>query len=254
MSVLTKTSAINLASNGISSTSVIAGAAPGLIPGDSGFGAQWHLGNKIHPGVDLNVTGVWDDYRGDGVVVAIVDTGIDYGHPDLAANYRHDLDFDARDHDMDSFASTAGDDHGTVVAGVVAAALGGGDTVGVAPGAQVTGFRMGFGADSTIGQVATQMQNMATVDVANNSWSYGGFFVDNLDNPDFSAAGSAMAPRSATTTRKSPWAGACRRPARPSPMSASSPRPWLAAMSPTPGARCSTARPTPISWAGSPSG
>ena len=129
---------------------------------------------------------MWDDYRGDGVVVAIVDTGIDYGHPDLAANYRHDLDFDARDHDMDSFASTAGDDHGTVVAGVVAATLGGGDTVGVAPGAQVTGFRMGFGADSTIGQVATQMQNMATVDVANNSWSYGGFFVDNLDNPDFS--------------------------------------------------------------------
>ena len=107
-------------------SAVMPSLGPTLIPGDSGFGSQWHLNNLIFPGIDLNVTGVWDEYTGIGVLVGIVDTGIDYNHPDLAANYRTDLDYDARDLDFDSFASLSDDDHGTVVSGVVAAALGDG--------------------------------------------------------------------------------------------------------------------------------
>ena len=48
-----------------------------LIPNDPGFGAQWHLDNLVYPGVDLNVTGVWDDYQGNGVVVGDVPVDVE---------------------------------------------------------------------------------------------------------------------------------------------------------------------------------
>jgi subtilisin len=35
----------------------------------------------------------WDATRGKGVKVAVLDTGIDYNHPDLAANYRGGVSF-----------------------------------------------------------------------------------------------------------------------------------------------------------------
>jgi subtilisin-like proprotein convertase family protein/Ca2+-binding RTX toxin-like protein len=164
---------------------------PQVIPGDSGFGSQWHLVNTSYPGVDVNVTTVWDDYQGNGVVVGVVDTGIDYNHPDLNANYRFDLDYDARSGDSDSYASASDDNHGTTVAGVIGAAIGGGSTVGIAPGADITGFRIGFGTGGS-GQTDTQMQNMATVDVANNSWGYNGFFTDNFLYSSFAASANAI--------------------------------------------------------------
>lgn len=156
------------------------GPLPALIPGDPGFTSQWHLNNTAYPNVDINVTGVWDEFTGNGVVVAAVDDGIDYTHPDLAGNYRFDLDYDARGGDSDSFASAFDDAHGTTVSGVIAASLDGSGVVGVAPGADITMFRMGFGADGTDAQVLTQMLNMADVDVANNSWGYSGFFGDDF--------------------------------------------------------------------------
>ena len=37
------------------------GPRPAVIPGDPGFANQWHLDNTSYPGIDLNVTGVWDE-------------------------------------------------------------------------------------------------------------------------------------------------------------------------------------------------
>ena len=165
------------------------GPRPAVIPSDPGFANQWHLNNTAYPGIDLNVTGVWDEYTGSGVVVGVVDEGIDYTHPDLAGNYRFDLDYDARDFDFDSFASAVDDVHGTLVSGVIAASLDGSGVVGVAPGADLTMFRVGFGPDGTEAQFLTQMQNMANVDVANNSWGFPEFFADDFGlYPQFGAA------------------------------------------------------------------
>jgi subtilisin-like proprotein convertase family protein len=163
-----------------------------LVPTDPGFASAWHLNAALSPAANLRVSALWSEYTGAGVVVGVVDDGIDYGHPDLASRYRHDLDWDARNNDADAFATAGNDAHGTAVAGVIAAAFNGSGMLGVAPGAEIAGFRMGYGADGSLAQVLAQVTNIATVDVANNSWSFGGVFTDNFRSPAFSAHGQAL--------------------------------------------------------------
>jgi subtilisin family serine protease len=58
-----------------------------LVPNDPGFGQQWHLQPGNAAGV--HVDEAWDLEPGDpGVVIAIMDTGLDWSHPDLAAKVR----------------------------------------------------------------------------------------------------------------------------------------------------------------------
>jgi subtilisin len=73
----------------------------------------------------------WDCSRGKGVKVAVLDTGIDNTHPDLAANYKGGVSFVPGESPMD------GQGHGTHCAGTVAAAINGIGVVGVAPAASL---------------------------------------------------------------------------------------------------------------------
>jgi len=70
----------------------------------------------------------WGSSRGKGIRVAVVDTGIDFKHPDLQANYQGGVSFVPG-------APTPMDDnsHGTHCAGTIAAAINGVGVVGVAP-------------------------------------------------------------------------------------------------------------------------
>jgi subtilisin len=75
--------------------------------------------------------------RGTGVNVAILDSGLDYTHPDLASNYRGGYDFVNNDGDpFDDYG------HGTWVSGVVAAADNAFGVVGVAPGANLYALKV----------------------------------------------------------------------------------------------------------------
>lgn len=66
--------------------------------------------------------------KGTGIKVCIVDTGIDYNHPDLKANYVTGYDF------VNSDSNPIDDNgHGTHVSGTVAAVGGNGGVIGVAP-------------------------------------------------------------------------------------------------------------------------
>ena len=69
-----------------------------MIPNDTKFSDQWHLQNTGQTGgttgEDVNVTGVWDNYTGAGVVIGIVDDGLDWEHPDLDDYYEDTLDYD----------------------------------------------------------------------------------------------------------------------------------------------------------------
>lgn len=55
---------------------------------DPSFPQQWHLINTPYPEHSMNVTGLWDlGFTGKGVISALVDDGLAYEHPDLAANF-----------------------------------------------------------------------------------------------------------------------------------------------------------------------
>jgi PKD repeat protein len=75
--------------------------------------------------------------KGAGVKVAIIDTGIDYTHPDLDGNYAGGYDF------VNSDNSPMDDNgHGTHCAGIAAAEDNGEGVVGVAPEASVYGVKV----------------------------------------------------------------------------------------------------------------
>lgn len=148
------------------------------IPTDNMFGYQWHLRNTA-TGIDLNVTGVWDDYKGSGIRVAAIDDGFDASHVDLAPNYNTGLDWDTVGNDATP-TPASGDNHGTAVLGVIGADDNGSGAVGVAPDAILAGIRVGFGATGTLGQMEQAFSRMAGFDVVNNSWGYTSPFSDNF--------------------------------------------------------------------------
>ena len=56
-------------------------------PNDPLFSAQWALSNRLVPGADIHMPQAWDIISGNtGLVIAVIDTGIDYTHPDLTGN------------------------------------------------------------------------------------------------------------------------------------------------------------------------
>ena len=121
---------------------------------------QWHLENTgqttfaTNPGIadeDLNLnTVISSGYTGAGVTVAVIDSGLEIGHEDLADNMvAGSYDFLDSDTDPTNTIDVSGD-HGTSVAGIIAArgwnGLGG---RGVAPDASLVGYNLlqnGFGS------------------------------------------------------------------------------------------------------------
>ena len=112
---------------------------------------QWHLENTGSntafatdigvAGMDINYTGVPEGITGKGVRVNVIDTGLEMQHPDLLANILADgsYDFVEDDNDPTNNTDTSGD-HGTSVAGIIAAAANGVGGVGVASRAILQGF------------------------------------------------------------------------------------------------------------------
>lgn len=104
-----------------------------ITPNDPGFSEQWHLGDA-----GINATEAWEQNVGDAnVVIAVLDTGIDYQHPDLQDNlWRNPGEtLNGQDSDNNGYVddlyginteTRSGDPmdsigHGTHVAGIIAA-------------------------------------------------------------------------------------------------------------------------------------
>ncbi|MCG7560981.1 S8 family serine peptidase [Pseudoalteromonas sp. McH1-42] len=106
--------------------------------GDPMLALQWNLLNSgvlanTQSGIDLNLwqTHIWG-HKGQDILVAVVDSGVDMEHADLDANTIDDPLIDPQ--------PNLGADHGTMVAGIIAAVQNNIGVRGVAPMAKVTAF------------------------------------------------------------------------------------------------------------------
>jgi len=120
------------------------------IPNDPYFKDMWYLlntGQASGPaGVDMNVVPVWkNNITGRGIVIAVLDDGLDWTHPDLEGNYDAQASYDLNDNDNDPMPrdSDADNCHGTRCAGEAAAIANNGKCgVGVSYNAKIGGVRM----------------------------------------------------------------------------------------------------------------
>ncbi|MDD5136809.1 MAG: S8 family serine peptidase, partial [Candidatus Omnitrophica bacterium] len=125
--------------------------------------------------VKIEAEKAWDTTQGEGIIVAVSDTGVDYNHPDLNANMWKDSDghygynFVSDNYDpMDDYG------HGTHCAGTIAAVgnnnLG---IIGVAPKVKIMAVK-GLGSDGSgeIDKLVKTIQYAADngADVINCSW------------------------------------------------------------------------------------
>ncbi|ATU28559.1 S8 family peptidase [Bacillus velezensis] len=127
-------------------------------------------------------------YTGKGVKVAIIDTGVEYKHPDLKKNFGQYKGYDFVDNDYDPEETPSGDprgastDHGTHVAGTVAA---NGTIKGVAPDATLLAYRvLGPGGSGTTENVIAGIERAVQdgADVMNLSLG------NSVNNPDWATS------------------------------------------------------------------
>uniref|UniRef100_A0A8C5IJ91 Proprotein convertase subtilisin/kexin type 4 n=1 Tax=Junco hyemalis TaxID=40217 RepID=A0A8C5IJ91_JUNHY len=116
-----------------------------VVPTDPWFPKQWYMNNDIQP--DLNILTAWSrGYTGLGVVLTVLDDGLEKDHPDLAANYDPLASYDFNSNDPDPQPRYSDSDknwHGTRCAGEVAAVANNGICgAGVAYNAKIGGVRM----------------------------------------------------------------------------------------------------------------
>ncbi|MGW6278600.1 S8 family serine peptidase [Kribbella sp. NPDC055071] len=138
----------------------------------------------VEPNVDqINAPALWNlGYRGQGMVVASMDTGVDIGHPELAARWRGGGNswYDPNGQHPATPIDLIG--HGTQTMGVMVGGDAGGSSIGVAPDARwiaVKIFNDRGQASSTAIHLGYQWLldpdgNPATADapnVVNNSWT-----------------------------------------------------------------------------------
>lgn len=190
-----------------------------LATNDPYGGSEWHVPK-------VRADKAWDTTQGNGVTIAILDSGVLATHPDLVANLVPGWNFyDGNNNTSDVYG------HGTAVAGAAAAAANNGAGVaGIAGSAKIMPIRVtdtaGYGYYSSIAQgityaadngarvanasFATLYSSSAVQSAAQYMKSKGGLFIvaaGNSGADDGSPATSSMIPVSATdgSDAKASW-------------------------------------------------
>ncbi|MGB8690094.1 MAG: S8 family serine peptidase [Microcoleus sp.] len=121
--------------------------------------------SKATPGIDLNVLPLWPQYTGKGIKVGVVDDGVEVNHEDFKGN------FVSLPGETGGFLpETADDNHGTGVAGIIAARRNNLGTVGIAYEATLESY------DKNDGNPLKEQQKL---DVSNSSWGSTASFENN---------------------------------------------------------------------------
>lgn len=147
---------------------------PRWVPNDPKFPDQWHLQNTGQTsgvsGEDVNITGAWNAYKGTGIVIGIVDDGLDWSHPDLDDYYESTLDYDYCQDDGDP-SPASNKAHGTASAGVAAGV--GDNNLGVsgsAPMAGLAGLKLIACSTTDIRESSALGHERQDIDIYSNSW------------------------------------------------------------------------------------
>ena len=144
---------------------------------------QWHLMNygqavfgdtRPASGIDMGIDDLHDyNIRGRGVVVGVLDQGMEIAHPDLAANVVPNGSWNFNNNSHDPTPVNASSAHGTAVSGIIGAVgwngIGG---RGVAPAARLKSFNF-LDAGGSFAQVQYAWWDgpeSKDVAVSNNSW------------------------------------------------------------------------------------
>ena len=127
-------------------------AAPSPIPTDSSYNSPQGWAVRQAGGYGDNIpggpsTGPWNASLGAGVRIAILDTGVDEHHPDIAPNLAYNLsevDQTALPSPCDDGSPQDQQGHGTWTASLAAGALGSGtgETIGIAPQATLLNIKV----------------------------------------------------------------------------------------------------------------
>jgi len=170
------------------------------IPNDGRFSEQYALNNTGQTGgrmnADIDAPEAWDIQTGQGIVIAVIDTGVDYNHPDLSSNIwrnpgevaNNGIDDDGngfiddivgwnfRDNNSDPIDLN---NHGTHVAGIIGAAGNNGVGVsGVNWNVKIMPLRFMDASGSGTTSAAINALEYAVANgarVSNNSWGGNSF-------------------------------------------------------------------------------
>ncbi|MEQ9355156.1 S8 family serine peptidase [Coleofasciculus chthonoplastes] len=170
------------------------------IPNDSDFNQLWGLNNTGQtggiPDADIDAPEAWDSATGNNIVVGVIDTGVDYTHPELINNMwtnPGEIPGDGIDNDGNGYVddyygwdfinndNNPFDDegHGTHVAGTIAAeGNNNSGVIGVAPNAQIMALKIfnSNGTTSLFSEIqAIEYAIMMGANLTNNSWGGGGY-------------------------------------------------------------------------------
>ncbi|XP_064823845.1 LOW QUALITY PROTEIN: neuroendocrine convertase 1-like [Oncorhynchus masou masou] len=146
---------------------------------DPMWNQQWYLQDtrtsSSLPKLDLHVIPVWKKgFTGKGVVITVLDDGLEWNHTDIYPNYDTAASYDFNDNDPDPFPrydSTNENKHGTRCAGEIAMQADNNKCgVGVAYNSRVGGIRMLDGIVTDAIEASSIGFNSDHVDIYSASW------------------------------------------------------------------------------------